>query len=69
MATVTFFNGNIEVALPPNELSHGVENPGQEYMNAAHDVLKAVRDYLGEYGMLPNTEDVAYHLKDLLGSK
>lgn len=66
MTTITFERGTIQVVLPKNTLSTGVKNPGQPYMDAAYEILKNVQQYLADYGRLPNVEDVAYNLKEVL---
>ena len=71
MGTIHFVEGrssgaSIELKQPENRLSRGVESPGEDYMTAAFEVLKAIRQSLSDYAELPKVEDVAYHLLDLL---
>jgi len=74
MGTIHFVEGrssgaSIELKQPENRLSRGVESPGEDYMTAAFEVLKAIRQSLSDYAELPKVEDVAYHLLDLLPPK
>lgn len=67
MAEISFLPGygSISVKEPKNELSPGVKNPGDTYMKAAHEVLRAVQQNLAARGDIPAVEDVAHHLKKL----
>jgi len=59
-------HGSIFVKTPKNELTRGVEDPGDQYMAAAHAALVEICKVLADRGGMPHVEDVAHHLKELL---
>lgn len=59
-------HGSIYINTPENKLTRHVEDPGDDYMKAAYEVMKAICESLANNATMPKVEDVAHHLKDLL---
>ena len=70
MAVITFppGHGTILVEIPENKLTPHVPDPGKVYMDAAYEIMKAICGVLSDRGEMPNVEDVAHHLKDLVAA-